>query len=368
MKLAIVRQRYTAFGGAERFVERALAALKTRGVDVSVIARQWPGDHRGDMTRLRVDPFYLGRTWRDAGFAHAVQHLMVEGRFDLVQSHERIPGCDIYRAGDGVHATWLDLRARSLDRWSPWHRYTLAAEEQMFRHPKLRAVICNSNMVRNDIAHRFGLAVEKLRVIYNGVDLAVFHPRLREEQGRTLRGKAGVGPDTPVILFVGSGYERKGLPTLLRALVQMSRRDIRLWVVGRDKNELSMRKLAQSLGIDDRVLFLGAQTDVRPFYGAADLFALPTRYDPFPNAAIEALASGLPVVTSHTCGAAELVTPANGMVVAAGDEASLAAALERIAAVAGEMRDAARESVMHLDIDAMAEKLTQLYADILARA
>ena len=358
MKLAIVRQKYTPFGGAERFIERALAALRAKDVDVSIVAREWQGDLKG----VRVNPFFLGRTWRDAGFARGVQRLLAQKRFDLVQSHERIPGCDIYRAGDGVHATWLELRNKPLDALSSWHRYTLAAEADMFRHPRLRAVICNSRMVRDDIARRFGVPDDKLQVIYSGVDLDAFHPRLRETQGRTLREKTGVGPATPVILFVGSGYQRKGLPTLLHALSRMARRDARLWVVGRDKDEMLMRKLAQTLGVDDRVLFLGAQADVKPFYGAADVFALPTRYDPFPNAALEALACGLPMVTTTTCGAAELVTAANGLVIAAGDAAALAASLDALCGRAPVMRDAARASVAHLDLTTMAAQLMALYS------
>ena len=358
MKLAIVRQKYTAFGGAERFVERALVALRAKGVDVSIIAREWQGDVQGE----RVNPFYLGRTWRDAGFARGVQRLIAQKRFDLVQSHERIPGCDIYRAGDGVHATWLELRNRPLDRLALWHRYTLAAETEMFRHPKLRAVICNSRMVKDDIARRFGVAEERLQVIYNGVDLEAFHPRLRESQGRALRQKVGVGETAPVILFVGSGYERKGLPTLLHALSRMSCRDARLWVVGRDKDESLMRKLAQTLGVDERVLFLGAQADVKPFYGAADVFALPTLYDPFPNAALEALACGLPLVTTTTCGAAELITTDNGRVISAGDDAALAASLDELCSRAPAMRDAARASVAHLDLAQMAAQLMVLYS------
>jgi UDP-glucose:(heptosyl)LPS alpha-1,3-glucosyltransferase len=361
VKLAIVRQKYTAFGGAERFVERALVALRAKGVDVSIIAREWQGDQQG----VRVDPFYLGRTWRDAGFARGVQRLIAQKRFDLVQSHERIPGCDIYRAGDGVHATWLELRNKPFDRLAPWHRYTLAAEAEMFRHPRLRAVICNSRMVRDDIARRFGVADEKLQVIYSGVDLDAFHPRLREEQGRSLREKTGIGASTPVLLFVGSGYQRKGLPTLLRALSRMERSDARLWVVGRDKDETLMRKLAQTLGVDERVLFLGAQTDVKPFYGAADVFALPTLYDPFPNAALEALACGLPIVTTTTCGAAELINEGNGRIVAARDPEALAAALAQLTAAATQMRHAARQSVEHLSLDAMAGKLQALYATLM---
>jgi UDP-glucose:(heptosyl)LPS alpha-1,3-glucosyltransferase len=367
MKLAIVRQKYTPFGGAERFVERALTALREQGVDVSIIAREWRADALAGLQGVRIDPFYLGRTWRDAGFARGVQRLIAEKRFDLVQSHERIPGCDIYRAGDGVHATWLELRNKPLDALSPWHRYTLAAEAEMFRHPKLRAVICNSRMVRDDIARRFGVADEKLQVIYSGVDLDAFHPRLREEQGNALRQKTGVDAATPLILFVGSGYERKGLPTLLHALSRMTRGDARLWVVGRDKHESLMRNLAQTLGIDERVMFLGAQTDVRPFYGAADVFALPTRYDPFPNVALEALACGLPLVTTNRCGAAELVTAANGSVISAGDVPGLTASLDSLCGRAPQMRDAARTSVAHLELSTMAAQLMALHAGLQAK-
>lgn len=373
MKLAIVRQKYTPFGGAERFVERALAALQAKGVNVSIVAREWKADAMSGVDCVRVNPFYIGRTWRDVGFSRGVQHLMGEGRFDLVQSHERIPGCDIYRAGDGVHATWLALRNKPLDAYSPWHRHTLAAEAAMFRHPSLRAVICNSHMVKDDIARRFGVPDEKLQVIYSGVDLEAFHPRLRADQGRALRQKvlgethrAGVGRDdngaAPVILFVGSGYERKGLPSLLRAVATMKRGDARLWVVGRDKDEMLMRKLAQTLGVDQRVMFLGAQTDVRPFYGAADVFALPTLYDPFPNAALEALACGLPLLTTNTCGAAELVTTRNGVVIKAGDVAALATSLDALCASSSDMRDAARASVAHLDLTLMATQLMALYS------
>jgi UDP-glucose:(heptosyl)LPS alpha-1,3-glucosyltransferase len=199
-------------------------------------------------------------------------------------------------------------------------------------------------------------------VIYSGVDLDSFHPRLREERGRALREKIGADETVPVILFVGSGYQRKGLPTLLHALSRMARRDARLWVIGRDKHESLMRSMAQTLGVDDRVLFLGAQPDVRPFYGAADLFALPTLYDPFPNAALEALACGLPLVTTTTCGAAELITPANGAVITAGDAAALAASLDVLSVKAPAMRDAARASVAHLELTSMAAQLMALYS------
>lgn len=374
MKLAIVRQKYTPFGGAERFVERALAGLRTQDVDVEIIARQWADDASGRIAGRRVNPFYLGRTWRDWGFARGVQKIIAAGDYDLVQSHERIPGCHIYRAGDGVHATWLELRAAArgpasrLGEWlSPWHRYTLRAEAAMFRHPDLSAVICNSRMVRDDIARRFGVTHEKLQVIYNGVDLEHFHPRLRAEHRAALREKVGAGKTAPVVLFVGSGYERKGLPALLAAFARLQPANAELWVVGRDKTAAAMQRQAAKLGLAACVRFFGPQQDVRPFYGAADIFALPTLYDPFPNAALEALACGLPLVTTTTCGAAELVTADNGAVVAANDVAALAAALNAlcVAGRAAAMREAARSSVGGLDLAGMAQRLTALYAHAL---
>lgn len=372
MKLALVRQKYTPFGGAERFVERALGALRDQGTDVTIIARNWQGESGPGF--LRCNPFFLGRTWRDAGFARCVQGIIAAGRFDLIQSHERIPGCHIYRAGDGVHATWLELRnrARAVPPWltfrAPWHRYTLAAEAAMFRHPNLRAVICNSRMVRDDIAARFGTPDDKLHVIYNGVDLEQFHPRLRAEHRATVRASLGIDDATPIILFVGSGFERKGIPSLLRAVAEMRRTEARLLIVGRDRKQDEMQALATRLGIDKRVRFLGGQKDVKPYYGAADCFALPTIYDPMPNAALEALACGLPTITSTDCGAAELIRRGiNGAVVDSLDIAALARELD-LALDKPADPETISATVAHLGLAEMASRLVALYQRLMPAA
>ena len=363
MRLAIVRQKYTPFGGAERFVARALDALREQGVSVDIIARNWEDDAAG----VKCDPLYLGRTWRDLGFARCVQRVIASGRYDLVQSHERIPGCHIFRAGDGVHATWLELAGKPLTWLSPWHRYTLAAEAAMLRHPDLRAVICNSRMVRDDIARRFPAIADKLHVIHNGIDLEHFHPGLRALHRDAVRTKLGAGGTAPVILYVGSGYARKGVATLLEALAHMATSSAAVWIIGRDKHESHYRQLAHKLGVEKRVRFLGAQHDVRPFLGAADLFCLPTRYDPLPNAALEALASGLPVVTTTTCGAAELIEPGvSGALCPPHDPIALAARLDVLCTpgTATAMASAARHAVSRCDMAASAHKLVTLYEEL----
>jgi UDP-glucose:(heptosyl)LPS alpha-1,3-glucosyltransferase len=241
----------------------------------------------------------------------------------------------------------------------------LAAEAAMFRHPALQAVICNSRMVRDDIAARFDVAQDKLRLIYNGVDTAHFHPGLREAHRAALRGKVGVGEAEGVVLFVGSGFERKGVATLLEAAAVLP--GIHVWVVGRDRAQAAFQRRAARLGIAERVRFFGPQPDVRPFYGAADLFCLPTLYDPFPNAALEALASGLPLVTTTTSGAAELVEEgSNGAVCVAGDAAALAARLGTLlgSGPTPQQRAAARAAAEPYTLEATAAQLLDLYREL----
>jgi UDP-glucose:(heptosyl)LPS alpha-1,3-glucosyltransferase len=312
MKLGIVRQRYTPFGGAERFVERAIAALRARGIGVTVYTRRWPANAGPGIAPVICDPFHLGNRWRDASFARAVKAALARDRPDLVQTHERIDGCDIFRAGDGVHRVWLQQRLRwggPLERWSiaanSYHRYILAAEARVFADPGLKAVICISQMVKDDVRAHFDIADDKLHVIYNAVDPAEFGPQVRTDR-RARRQLLQLADDDVAFLLVGSGYERKGVPAALAALARLPAR-ARLLVVGRDKHLVRYRALAYRLQVADRVHFAGPQPDPRPWYGAADAFVLPTMYDPLSNAVLEALACGLPVVTSDRCGAGERV-------------------------------------------------------------
>lgn len=380
MKIAIVRQRYNPYGGAERFVERALGGLLREGAEITLITRSWQGaEFASGYRQVFCDPprsgILSGRRARDRSFARCAQVAMAGGDYDITQSHERIPGCMIFRAGDGVHAAWLahlrrvrGLLGRLGLALNPYHRHLLAAEREMFAHPNLRAVICNSQMVRDEIVRHYAVAPEKLEVIYNGIDLRAFHPGLAGEHRHALRAQLGIPQDVPLMLFVGNGFERKGVPQLLRAFSRMRQRDARLLVVGGDRRLEAARKLAHKLGIADRVQFVGPQKQVKPYYGAADAFALPTLYDPFPNAALEALACGLPLLTSRSCGAAELVEESiNGHLCDALDEAALTAALERLATNAATMRQAARAAAETLPIEAMTERLMALYRRILAQ-
>jgi len=249
MRLALIRQRYNPYGGAERFVARALDALQRERVAVTVIAREWQSSGEGMAAELvRCNPPYFGRLWRDASFARAACRAVSKRGFDLVQSHERIACCDVFRAGDGVHAQWLDNRRRALGAWgrlgiavNPYHAYVCAAERRLFASPRLRAVICNSRMVAGEIRRRFGVPDSRLHVIYNGIDLEEFHPGLRELHRSAQRAQLGIAADAMTYLLVGSGFERKGVPRLLAAFARLRDKRSRLLVVGADRRIEALR-------------------------------------------------------------------------------------------------------------------------------
>jgi UDP-glucose:(heptosyl)LPS alpha-1,3-glucosyltransferase len=373
MRLAIIRQRYVPQGGAERFLEGALEALLERNVAITLYTREWP------QTKLQLiephicDPAYLGPLWRDWGFARAVTREITATKANLVQSYERVLTCDIYRPADGVHATWLEERLKDAPaslRWrvaiDPWHRYTLAMERKLFASPWLRAVLCNSRMVRDDVKARFGLPDERLHVIYNAVDANVFSPALREHRAR-IRAKYRIPDDAMLFLLVGSGFGRKGVPAAIDAIARLPA-PAHLLVVGEDRRLSAYKRQAREHGVRDRVTFAGYQADVAPCYGAADAFVLPAIYDAFPDAAMEALASGLPVIASDRTGVAELVSENDaGFVCASRDAGALAAHMQALVDpdLRARLADNARRAALPLSPSAMTLKLVLLYKELL---
>ncbi len=374
LKIALVRQRYASDGGAERFVARAIEALQGEALAITLLSRQWSAG--ADVRIEACNPFYVGRWWRDWSFAHCVCRHLRRTRYDLVQSHERIACCDLYRAGDGVHREWLRQLARVRGplgrlglRLNPYHAYVKQAERHLFESPRLKAVICNSTMVREEILSNFQISPDKLHVIYSGVDLDLFHPDLQRHR-QDVRSRFAIPSDAPLLLFVGSGFERKGVGALLSAFARLPAA-ARLLVVGRDKHAARYENQAKSLGLTGRVYFTGPQPDVKPYYGAADLLVLPTLYDPFPNVALEALACGLPVITSPKCGAAELIREGvNGYVRDALDIKGLAEVMRNITenGVAPAMREQARSTVVSMSLERWREEMLRLYQKLLPEA
>ena len=313
IRIALIRQRYTPFGGAERFVENALNALQNEAnIELTLITRKWDGADNPNLKKIICDPFYMGRLWRDWSFARCACRIVNNNDFDLVQSHERVPCGDIYRAGDGVHREWLNQREKITSVWkqwvtrfSPYHQYLLRQEKRVFEEDDRKAIIAISSMVKNDILRNY-TPKAAIHTIINSVDLDRFHPKHRNKFRPEILTSLGLTENNKIILFVGSGFHRKGLLTLLDALPLIPEY-IHLIVVGKDKQIGSYEKITQQQGTNNRVHFIGPIDNPVPYYASADLFTFPTFYEPFSNAVLEAMASGIPVIISNTCGAKDLI-------------------------------------------------------------
>lgn len=333
----MVVRRLVFHGGVERATMGLLAALAERGHEVHVASPGPPAALAG-VTVHRLPVPRLPPTARLLALAVAARVVALRGGWDVVQSHERTLGQDVYRAGEGCHAAYLASREARRGR-GLYHAVLLGLERRTFaRTPRVVAI---SRQGAEEIARLHRVPPERLAVVYNGVDLERFHPRWRARDRAGARAEAGVPCGAWTLLFVGSGYERKGLATVLSALARLPEREARLLVVGKG-SEAAHRALAARLGLGARVAWLGPRPDVERWYAAADALALPAWYEPFGNVHLEALACGVPVVTSTRAGGREVVQPdVTGAIVEPGDPAALAAALARVRGLTGEVTTAA---------------------------
>jgi UDP-glucose:(heptosyl)LPS alpha-1,3-glucosyltransferase len=308
--------------------------MAERGVTVALLGRSWK--ERTDIEFIECDPPRFPRFRRERQFARAACARLAAEKNALVQSHERMACCDIFRAGDGVHAAFIERRAAGNKlagaalSLHPFHRSVMALEREMFMSKRLTAVLANSQMVADEIVGRFGFARERIHLVPNGIDLTRFHPDARGRYRAEVRKLVGTAPDRPVILFVGSGFKRKGLDAAIAALAA-SGADAELWAIGHDRQPAAYATMAERAGIPrERFRMIGPVEDPLPYYASADALILPSIYDPFPSTVIEALACGLPVVTSTGCGAREAVARIDPALVRdARDIDGLAAAINR---------------------------------------
>jgi len=280
-------------------------------------------------------------------------------RWDVIQSHERTLSQDVYRAGEGCHRAYLASEDRPRAR-GLYHRIVLTLERRVFvRTPQIVAI---SDAGRREIGSLYGVPAERLTVVYNGVDLERFHPRNRATYRDAARAEAGVPSAAWTVLFVGSGFARKGLATAIDAFAALADRESRLLVVGKG-DPRAYRTIAARAGVDQRVVWLGARPDPERWYAAADLVVLPSRYEPFGNVHLEALASGVPVVASARAGGAEVIADGlNGAVVDPTDASAVAVALGRFRESSrGDLAEAARRSAEPFTYGAQVAAFQRVY-------
>ena len=306
LRIAFVRRGYARSGGAEAYLKRLADGVVKAGHEVQLLAtNEWPEEQWpfGSIKRLGATTVI--------GFADELEQVRPQLQCDVLFSLERVWSCDVYRAGDGVHRAWLARRRKfeiPLKQFvrgtSRKHRDLLQLEESLFEKRKAGRVITGSQMVVNEITDFYHYSPDNIDVVRNGIPLDKFRfdPGLRERSRAELKLKQ----DQIALLFAGSGWERKGLLFAIEAMALCKNPKMRLLVAGR--GEAGRYKTTRlRFWRENPVQFLGEVLDLMPVYAAADIFILPTIYDPFSNACLEALASGLPVITTRSNGFSEIL-------------------------------------------------------------
>ena len=319
MHIAIIRRKFNPFGGAERFILRTIEGLKNSNISISVISETWQTPDTQQSTEfssqiINVSVIGNSRSSQLKSFQKSVGTILNTHHFDLIQSHERLLGADIYRLGDGIHAAWIDRLSKHKPWYQklwlkidPFHRHIIATEKKMAEDKNL-TFIANSPLIKRELMDWYKVSEQQITVIENGINTQEFLPSTPLTK-MTAKGNLKLSNTKPMVLFVGSGFERKGTFHLVKAMALLP--NFQAMIVGHDKKLKKLKRLVEVLSLKDRVHIAGPQLDVKPYLQAADIFCLPSIYDSLPNALLEALCSGLPVVISDGIGIADKVINKN---------------------------------------------------------
>jgi UDP-glucose:(heptosyl)LPS alpha-1,3-glucosyltransferase len=349
-----------ARGGAETYVYQFTQELLADGHEVHLIAGAFGATPKGAFT-WRVMRRGLTRWSRDLHFARAAERAARRANLDVVVAVGRTFGADVLQPHGG---TLFGSRRQNLlltrngvlralkdgfDSVNPRIRMHLYIESGQYHASPPPEVVAISRMVREDMREFLQVPEERLHLVYNGVDLERFSPEACEAERAEARAALGLADDETCFLIIAHNFRLKGVRELVEAAARMpAARPWRVVVIGKAGGKPYL-ELAARLGCAERFLFPGAAADVVPAYGAADVYVQPTWYDPCSLVVLEALASGLPVITTRFNGASELMQDGReGFILESPDQAEhLAHAMERLldADRRRPMRQAARLAV-----------------------
>jgi UDP-glucose:(heptosyl)LPS alpha-1,3-glucosyltransferase len=310
-----------AKGGAETYTVDLARALGDRGHGVSVLAATFADAVDERVVRVPLSHFGPTRLARYVRFLDALDAHLGSARYDVVHAMLPVRRCDLYHPHAGVaaeavaaghlkHTSRIRQAAARLGNGFNRKRQRFAAVERELLVGGGAAspvVICLSEYIKATVRRHYPLPDENLATLINAVDLAKFDPGAGKASGAAVRAEHGVRPDQVVALIVAQDFTRKGLREAVEAWKRLADERLVLMVVGKDDFG-PYATLAEGARFPRNLVYAGATRDVRPYYAAADFFVLPTRHDPCSLVVLEALAMGLPVVSTRFNGACEVMT------------------------------------------------------------
>lgn len=375
MHIAIIKKRYSLrAGGSERHCVTLSRHLQALGHRVTIIGESIDAELANEVGFVPVKVDNLASWTRNRSFAVNSAQAAAAGRYDIVYGLSRSDAADVFRLTDRLQAHWLNVYYqnpvyRFLQRLNPRHRTILDLERSIYHSQHVRRIITQSFLDRRLLSQYYGVPENKLHTLHNGVDTKIFHPGVRAERD-AVRAEWGIDPGAPLLVFASMDFEGKHLRSILAAMQAMQAQNARLLVLGNGPQR-RFERIARGLGVERRVTFAGRQSRIQGFYGAGDLFVLPTAYEPFPNVNLEALACGLPVLTSSMSGGADIIEHGiNGYIVSDGKQVGeLIAAFDQHFALSPAeletMREQAWERARGMTFDNYTRRLLTVFDEVL---
>lgn len=366
-ELTIVAHHVGSVGGMERIITELALGVRRRGHEVTVIAYgcELPDGSGVRFHRVRGPsrPFVISYPWFMLMGTLAVRRW----RRGLVQT----TGAIVLNRADFTEIQYCQQVGPATPKRSSL-LYRLNArvarplgqlgERVCFRLNRPWRFVCASEGVAEEMREHFPRQADRVIAIANGVDIDAFAPGSRSEQARAERAKLGLAPGRLLAIFVGSEWERKGLAPVIEALALA--RDWDLLVVGNGDRE-RYGELARAAGVGDAVHWFGVSRDVAPLYQLADAFVFPTAYEAFPLVALEAAASGLPILATPVNGIRELVQDGENGFLISREPATIAERLNQLAAepaLRERLGAAARAASLDYSWEKMVARHDELYS------
>jgi UDP-glucose:(heptosyl)LPS alpha-1,3-glucosyltransferase len=305
-RIAIACRRVTGFGGTTTTVLQHARRLSAHGVEVHVFGQEL------DSARIRAAGAHPRRLriwpWGDTRSAFARSFARAAGdRFDLVHGHGDLLAQDVLSLHNCVHATYEAVHGRPLPSDSTLGRL----HEQQLRERRFQLLIANSRLMQEEVAGRFGVPREMIRVIYPGYDALRFRVDDRGRMRAPARASLGVGEDAVLVGLITSGdFVKRGVQPFLAALGRLSpaaQSSLQVIIAGKEHRMGPYRRMAAELGLGSRIQFMEPVAQVERLYHALDLYVHPAAYEEFGQSVQEALACGVPVLAGKPVGASELM-------------------------------------------------------------
>jgi UDP-glucose:(heptosyl)LPS alpha-1,3-glucosyltransferase len=302
-KFAFCLFEYVPFGGMQRDLLRIIEVCRVRGHRVDIFARYWQGELPEDLTVSILPGRGFTNHRRCESFAKRLREFLAQMDYDVIVGFNKMPGLDVYFEADACFA------AKARER-SSWYRLTgrcrsyLRLERAVFNNRSKTEILLLSKQEKQAFMDHYGTRENRFHLLPPGINRDRLAPDNAAEIRADLRRELAISSDENVILMVGSGFKTKGVDRAIRAVFALSpglRRKTNLLIVGEDKKR-NFQRLAKRLGVADRVIFAGGRRDVPRFLVAADLLLHPSYRENTGTVLIEAMAAGLPVLTTDVCG------------------------------------------------------------------